>query len=167
MVPNASQSVASLLRRPGKPNYDLPWPTDDRRPLVLVSFSTSDMGQADALQRVADALGRLKVRGLLTVGPAMDAGELRLPNNVVAESFVPHARVIRHAALVVTHAGHGTTMTAVTAGVPLRCMPMGRFEASSRTSWQMTDCSSGVASLLAGSISMKDSPRRLLFDNLI
>lgn len=126
--------LACLPSQESGPSYHLPWPTDDQRPLVLVSFSTSDMGQADALQRVADALGELDVRGLLTVGPAMDAGALRLPRNVVAESFVPHAQVIRHASLVVTHAGHGTTMTAVAAGVPLLCMPMGRdqFNVSAR-----------------------------------
>ena len=126
--------LACLPSHESGPNYDLPWPGDDQRPLVLVSFSTSDMGQADALQRVADALGELDVRGLLTVGSAMDPGALRLPRNVVVESFVPHAQVIRHASLVVTHAGHGTTMTAVAAGVPLLCMPMGRdqFNVSAR-----------------------------------
>src|SRR5262249_10171503 len=52
--------------------------------------------------------------------------ELRLPANVVAEPFVPHASVLPHARLVVTHAGHGTVMAAVTAGVPMVCTPMGR-----------------------------------------
>ncbi len=144
------------------------------------------MNQADALQRVADALGGLDVRGLLTVGPAMDAGALRLPLNVVAESFVPHAQVIRHAALVVTHAGHGTTMTAVTAGIPLLCMPMGRdqfnvsarvtanglwavscrrmrlcrcFEAPSQTSSRIQRWPNDAGNLLTGSISRMGSPR--------
>src|SRR5262249_19170931 len=31
-----------------------------------------------------------------------------------------------HTRLVVTHAGHGTVMAAVTAGVPILCTPMGR-----------------------------------------
>jgi len=54
------------------------------------------------------------------------ADELRLPSNVVGEAFVPHASVLPHARLVVTHAGHGTVMAAVTAGVPMVCTPMGR-----------------------------------------
>jgi UDP:flavonoid glycosyltransferase YjiC (YdhE family) len=78
------------------------------------------------LQRVADALAELPVRGLLTRGPAIPAEALRLPGNVVAEAFVPHAAVLPRASLVVTHAGHGTVMAAVTAGVPLVCTPMGR-----------------------------------------
>jgi hypothetical protein len=37
------------------------------------------------------------------------AGELRLPPNVVAAPFVPHAAVLGQTCLVVTHAGHGTS----------------------------------------------------------
>jgi len=60
------------------------------------------------------------------VGHAIAEDELRLPANVVAERFVPHASVLPDASLVVTHAGHGTIMAAVTAGVPMLCTPMGR-----------------------------------------
>jgi UDP:flavonoid glycosyltransferase YjiC (YdhE family) len=38
----------------------------------------------------------------------------------------PHAEVLREAAAVVTHCGHGTTIKALAAGVPLVCLPMGR-----------------------------------------
>ena len=34
--------------------------------------------------------------------------------------------MLEHAAAVVTHAGHGTTIKALAAGVPLLAMPMGR-----------------------------------------
>jgi MGT family glycosyltransferase len=108
------------------PKYQLPWPADDDRPLVLVSYSTSFMDQAALLQRVADALADLPVRGLLTLGSAVPADQIAVRDNVVAETFVPHASVLPETALVVTHAGHGTTMAAVTAGVPLVCTPMGR-----------------------------------------
>jgi MGT family glycosyltransferase len=108
------------------PAYTRPWPTDDRRPLVLVSYSTSFQHQIETLQRVADAVAGIDARVLLTLGRAISANELRLPDNVVAEQFVPHAAVLPHTQLVVTHAGHGTVMAAVTAGVPLVCTPMGR-----------------------------------------
>jgi len=61
-----------------------------------------------------------------TLGHAIGPGDLTLPDNVVAERFVPHAAVLPDARLVVTHAGHGTVMAAVSAGVPLLCTPMGR-----------------------------------------
>jgi len=108
------------------PRYDFPWPAHDRRPLVLVSYSTTFQDQVGVLQRVADAVANLDARVLLTLGSAISAAELQLPDNVVAVPFVPHAAVLPHARLVVTHAGHGTVMAAVTAGVPLLCTPMGR-----------------------------------------
>ena len=106
--------------------YDLPWPSHDLRPLILVSYSTTFQNQVDTLQRIADAVANLPARVLLTLGEAVRADELRLPDNVVAERFVPHGAVLPFASLVVTHAGHGTVMSAVTAGVPMVCTPMGR-----------------------------------------
>ena len=38
----------------------------------------------------------------------------------------PHSDVLRHASAVVTHAGHGTVIKALAAGVPLVCLPLGR-----------------------------------------
>jgi len=99
---------------------------DHARPLVLVSYSTSYQNQVAALQRVADAVADLPVRVLMTLGRAISERELRLPPNVVAAPFVPHASVLPEARLVVTHAGHGTVMAAITAGVPMVCTPMGR-----------------------------------------
>lgn len=108
------------------PPYPWPWPPEDARPLVLVSYSTSFQHQGPVLQRVAEAVAPLPVRVLLTLGSRIAADELRLPPNVVAAPFVPHAAVLGRARLVVTHAGHGTVMAAVTAGVPMVCTPMGR-----------------------------------------
>jgi UDP:flavonoid glycosyltransferase YjiC (YdhE family) len=91
-----------------------------------VSYSTSFQNQVPTLQRVAEAVAPLPVRVLLTLGSRIAADELRLPPNVVAAPFVPHAAVLGQTRLVVTHAGHGTVMAAVTAGVPMVCTPMGR-----------------------------------------
>jgi len=148
--------VGPLACLPGKvegPAYELPFEKGDDRPLVLVSFSTSFMDQLDALQRVATALGQIEVRGLLTVGPAMDASQLHLPENVRAETFVPHSQVLPQTRLVVTHCGHGTTMAAVTAGVPMLCMPMGRdqFDVRDRV----------IANGLGESISQKAAPNEI------
>jgi MGT family glycosyltransferase len=108
------------------PVYSLPWAQDDARPLILVSYSTSFQDQVRTLQRIANAVAGLPARVLLTLGEAISADELQLPDNVVPQTFVPHAAVLPHASLVVTHAGHGTVMAAITAGVPLICTPMGR-----------------------------------------
>lgn len=95
-------------------------------PLVLVSLGTTDQGQRGLLERLLAALAELPVTGLVTLGPGLGAAELDPPPNVVLEPYVPHADVLPHADLVVTHAGHGTVLAAIGAGVPLVCVPMSR-----------------------------------------
>jgi UDP:flavonoid glycosyltransferase YjiC (YdhE family) len=102
---------------------DLP-PGDE--PLVLVGFSSTFMDQRAVLQRVADALGRLRVRALVTTGPAIDPATISAPKRVRLVRSAPHGAVLPHASAVITHAGHGTVVKALAAGVPLVCLPLGR-----------------------------------------
>ena len=95
-------------------------------PLVLVGMSSTFMDHADVLQRAATALGELPVRGLVTTGPAIPAGSIEAPANVTVVERAPHSEVLRHASAVVTHAGHGTVIKALAAGVPVVAMPLGR-----------------------------------------
>jgi len=95
-------------------------------PLVLVALSSTYMAQEPVLARVAAALGTLPVRGLVTTGPAVDPARVPAPANVTVVRAASHAAVLPQAAAVVTHAGHGTLIRALAAGVPAVCMPMGR-----------------------------------------
>lgn len=106
--------------------WENPWQKDDHRPLVVASLSSTFQNQQDALQRIITALGGLDVRGLVTLGPAMSNATFDLPANVIAVPSAPHTQVFSHAAAVVTHAGHGTVMRALAAGLPIVCLPMGR-----------------------------------------
>lgn len=103
-----------------------PWPDTDTRPLVLVSFSSTFMNQGTVLQRIADALAELPVRGLITLGMAMAGQTITVPENVVVVASAPHTQILPQTKLVVTHGGHGTVMRALSHGVPLLCLPMGR-----------------------------------------
>ncbi|MEV4223298.1 glycosyltransferase [Nonomuraea sp. NPDC049725] len=95
-------------------------------PLALVSLSSTFMNQRALLDRIAQALGTLPVRGLLTTGPAVDPATVRAPGNVLVTATAPHSAVLPHAALTITHAGHGTAVKSLAAGVPLVCVPLGR-----------------------------------------
>jgi MGT family glycosyltransferase len=95
-------------------------------PLVLVGMSSTFMDHADVLQRAATALGDLPVRGLVTTGPAVPAGSIDAPANVTVVERAPHSEVLRHASAVVTHAGHGTVIKSLAAGVPVVAVPLGR-----------------------------------------
>jgi MGT family glycosyltransferase len=102
------------------------WRRTGTEPLVLVATSSVYQNQVDLLQRVARALGQLPVRGLLTTGPAVEPKRIDAPPNVEVLSAAPHRQVLAEASAVVTHAGHGSVLKTLAAGVPLVCMPMGR-----------------------------------------
>ncbi|MVU79298.1 glycosyltransferase [Nocardia sp. ET3-3] len=102
---------------------------DGGEPLVLVALSTTFQRQTDCLQRIADALGQLPVRGVITTGPAVDPGDIHAPGTVAVLRAAPHHELMRHASLVVTHGGHGTLMRAFAADLPVVVLPHGRDNA--------------------------------------
>src|SRR5262249_61191814 len=93
---------------------------------VRVGLSSPIMRQEGLLQRAADALGQLPVRGLVTTGPAVDPAVISAPDNVTVTRWVRHADVLPHCSAVITHGGHGTGMKALIARVPLVLVPLGR-----------------------------------------
>ena len=95
-------------------------------PLVLVGMSSTFMDHAEVLERVATALGSLPVRGLVTTGPSVRVDAIDAPANVTVVERAPHREVLRHASAVVTHAGHGTVIKSLAAGVPVVAIPLGR-----------------------------------------
>ena len=103
-----------------------PFDARDERPLVLVGLSSTFQNQLPVLERIADALAGLPVRGLITAGPALAGQMLRVAENVRVVGSAPHTQIIPQARIVVSHCGHGTTLKTLSAGVPLLCMPMGR-----------------------------------------
>jgi UDP:flavonoid glycosyltransferase YjiC (YdhE family) len=75
---------------------------------------------------VVEALSALAVRAVVTVGQRLDSGEITSTPNVAVVASAPHSLILGEAALVVSHCGHGTTIKALAAGVPMVCIPMGR-----------------------------------------
>jgi MGT family glycosyltransferase len=106
-----------------------PWKDGDTRPLILVGFSTSFQNHAGVLQRVIDAATDLPVRLLVTLGGAIEPHEVTPAANSVVVPSAPHVEIMREAALVVTHGGHGTVMTALMHKLPMLVIPHGRDQA--------------------------------------
>lgn len=107
-------------------SWHSPWPADHPDPLVVVGFSTTPQAQEPVLRKAIEALGALRVRGLVTVGPALDPAAFDAPANIVVLRSVAHAQVFPEASAVLTHAGHGTVIRALRYRIPLVCLPMGR-----------------------------------------
>ena len=103
---------------------ELPWRDDDPTPLVVVSFSTMpEQGSVAKFQNAIDALAALPVHGVVTVGDSVDPTALKPADNVVTFATADHDDLMRRAALVVTHGGHGTFMRALTHGLPIVAIP--------------------------------------------
>lgn len=117
--------VGTVLEEPGP---DIGWvpPAGEGRPLIVVAMGTTvGLGDDAVIARVVDALAPLSVTTLVTVGPHLDRSTLAVPPNASVSGYVRHAAVMPHAALVVTHAGLGTVLASLSAGVPLVCIPLG------------------------------------------
>jgi MGT family glycosyltransferase len=124
-LPANARYVGPRLADPAWAGEWTPPPGD--APLVLVGLSSTYMAQGDLLGRIVTALGALPVRALVTLGPSLEPDALgAVPPNVTVVAAAPHAEVLKHAALVVTHAGHGTIIKSLAAGVPVVALPMGR-----------------------------------------
>jgi UDP:flavonoid glycosyltransferase YjiC (YdhE family) len=128
-LPSRVRFVGHLAPPTSDQGWENPWPADDPRPLVVVSLSTTFMDQRPLAKRILEGVEGMPVRVLFTLGPALRFGEVAVPENVVASEFVPHSAVMPQASAVITHAGLGTVCAALSAGVPLVCMPSGRDQA--------------------------------------
>jgi MGT family glycosyltransferase len=126
-VPGNVRYVGPVLDDPlwAEP-WSPPWDPANRDPIVLVALSTTFQDQGASLRRIVDALARLRVRGLVTLGEMLPADAVRSKGSVVVVRSAPHREILPSAALVLTHCGHGTTLKALAAGVPMVCLPMGR-----------------------------------------
>lgn len=109
------------------PAWAQPWtePAGDG-PLVLVSLSSDQMGQLPVLRRIAEGMGELRARVVITTGPCVDPADVPAPANVQVLRAAPHVEIMRRADAVVAHGGHGTVAKALALGVPLVCVPLGR-----------------------------------------
>jgi UDP:flavonoid glycosyltransferase YjiC (YdhE family) len=102
----------------------LPWADEVSVPLVLVSFSTApEQGSVRKFQNAIDALSKLPVRAVVTVGDSVDAGALEPASNVAVFATADHDDLMQQADLVVTHGGHGTFMRALKNGLPMVVIP--------------------------------------------
>lgn len=95
-------------------------------PIVYVTFGTvfgRDLsGHRTVLQGIAD----LPIRVLVTIGPGADPAVLgKQPPNVEIAEFVPQGEILPRAAAVVSHAGSGTFLAALAAGLPQLLLPIG------------------------------------------
>ena len=123
-LPPNLRFVGPLVEEPGPDAVWTPPPGEGR--LIVASLGTTPMDEAPVVQLVLDALGGMDVRGFVTLGNHLDPTTLRPPAHVVVSRYVRHAAVLPHASTFVTHAGLSGIGAALTFGVPMVCVPLGR-----------------------------------------
>ncbi len=102
------------------------WTPPHGQPLVVVSFGSTPLDEVPVLERVLAALAGLPVSVLATVGDHVDPAAVAAPPGTTVTGYLPHARVLPHASVFVTHAGLGSVTVALAHGVPMVCMPLER-----------------------------------------
>jgi MGT family glycosyltransferase len=97
----------------------------EARPLVHLTFGTV-VNRSEALVLATRALADLDARVVVTIGTDGDASLLDSPpSNVHVERFIPQTMLLPHCALVVSHGGSGTFLSALAHGVPQLALPQG------------------------------------------
>jgi len=124
--PPANMVYAGTVRSPSQGNgWDNPWDSQDERPLVVVSGTTTGLSGLwfAVFQAAANAIADLGMRGMITTG-TLDPSSLPQHETLAYRNFVPHPEVLPSAAAMVTQCGHGATVAALRHGVPMVCAPV-------------------------------------------
>ncbi|SMC70881.1 glycosyltransferase [Lentzea albidocapillata] len=145
---------------------DLPdWVVEHERPLVYLTFGTA-FSNPDVLRTAIAGLSGVDAEVLVATGPQVDPSVLTdVPGNVHVLPWVPQADLLAHADLVVHHGGAGTTVAAMTRGLPQLVLPQGADQF--RNAEIVTN--TGLGSQLAGedftTDAVQEVARKLLRDN--
>jgi UDP:flavonoid glycosyltransferase YjiC (YdhE family) len=100
-------------------------PAGADRALVYLTMGTV-FNDAATLRQAVDAVAALDVRLLVTVGPNGDTATLGdQPPHVLVERYVPQSLVLDRCDVVISHAGSGTALAALSLGIPQLCLPQG------------------------------------------
>ena len=100
------------------------------KPLVYVSLGTVFNTRLGVFRKIIRALGQLDVLGLVVTGPGCPPGLFSaVQSNVRVEAYIPqtvlHTELKTRPALIISHGGVNTVMTALSHGIPLLCIPLG------------------------------------------
>jgi UDP:flavonoid glycosyltransferase YjiC (YdhE family) len=96
-------------------------------PVIYLTLGTIfNLESGDLFERVLAGLHELPGSIVVTVGRDLEPGVLGpQPTNVHVHRFIPQSRVLPHCDLVVSHAGSGSVIGALTHGLPMVLLPMG------------------------------------------
>ena len=93
---------------------------------VYVTLGTVVNKRDGALARLLTSVSDLEANVVMTVGPDVDVLQFGpVPDNVLLERWVPQALLLPHCVAMVSHAGAGTMLGGLAAGLPALLVPLG------------------------------------------
>ena len=93
---------------------------------VYVTLGTVVNKRDGALARLLASVSELEANVVMTVGPDVDVLQFGpVPDNVLLERWVPQALLLPHCVAMVSHAGAGTMLGGLAAGLPSLLVPLG------------------------------------------
>lgn len=102
------------------PNLNL----KDKQPLIYISLGTWANEWLDFYRTCIAAFRGQQWQVVLSVGTKIDKIQLgELPDNIVAEAYVPQLDVLQYTDVLITHGGINTVMEALYYGVPMVVIP--------------------------------------------
>ena len=97
---------------------------DAAEPIVYITLGTVFNDDVALFLVAVEAARELGIRVVVTLGPGKDPAALGpQPPHVTVEQFIPQAELLPACAAVVSHAGSGTFLAALAAGVPQVLLP--------------------------------------------
>lgn len=108
---------------------------------IYVTLGTNDT-YPDLFERIITGLRDLPNDLVVTVGRHLDPARFGpQPDHVRIERFIPQADVLPHCRLVVSHAGSGSLLGALTYGLPSILLPMGADQP--HNAWRCVELGTG------------------------
>jgi UDP:flavonoid glycosyltransferase YjiC (YdhE family) len=132
--PSHAHVVGPLMWEP--PAQEVSPPPGDA-PLVLVAPSTSQDPDHRLLHAALRGLANAPVRVLATYNRRLPSRPLPVPDNATVVDWVSYARILPRCDAIVCHAGHGTLVRSLSAGVPVIACPVAgdMNENAARLAW--------------------------------
>jgi UDP:flavonoid glycosyltransferase YjiC (YdhE family) len=110
------------------------------RPMLYVTLGTV-FGSSAVLSIVLEAVSDLAVRVIATVGPRGDPAALGpQPRHVHVARYIAQQEILPRCAAVVSHAGSGTFLAALAAGLPQVCLPQAADQFLNATAGELAGC---------------------------
>lgn len=152
---------------PDQPSGNLEWLDQLPRPLVHVSLGTvfNKKGARPLFAALARGAGTVAASVVVTVGEDRDPDSFAsLPPNVHLRRYIPLAPLLQRTDAVLAHAGWGTLIACVEAGVPLGALVLGADHGYNALMLERAGCGFGLQPQSCTSEAAAEATHRLLVD---